>query len=94
VEWHQFMLSVKHGAIRIKDKEDKLIWSKNNKSENYAAKLGYEARMEEEVEGNNKWWWKSIWKLNSPLKISRNYIAKLGYQHRMDDSVEIYMEVE
>jgi hypothetical protein len=49
------MLSVKHSAIRIKDEEDELIWSKNNTSRNYIVKLGYDAMMEEEVEGNKKW---------------------------------------
>lgn len=67
-EWQQFTASLKHNAIRQKDDEDEIILSKNRASRMLIAKLGYEVLVEENVEGEKKWWWKVIWKLSSPLK--------------------------
>jgi len=61
-EWNQYTLQLKHC-----DLEDGLKRSKNKDSRVYTTKVGCAARMKEEV-GEKKWWWKKIWKLNSPLK--------------------------
>jgi hypothetical protein len=66
---NQFMHSLKHNAIKIKDEEDKLIWCKNKVFRNYTTKLGYEAKVEEEAKNERKCWWKNIWKLNCPRKM-------------------------
>jgi len=52
------------------------MWSKNKSLGNYTARLGYEVKMEEEKEGQQRWWWKSNWKLQCSLKarISNNLI--------------------
>jgi hypothetical protein len=55
-EWNHFILSLKHSAIRIKDKEDEVIWARNKATGSYTVKLGYETRMEEEIEGENIRW--------------------------------------
>jgi hypothetical protein len=52
----------------LNDQEDKFKWSKNKGSWIYTTKLGYAAKMEENDEGEKKWWWKNNWKLKFPLK--------------------------
>ena len=54
---NQLISSLKLGAIRLSEKEDEIIWSKNKATKNYIAKLGYDVKNreneEEERDGGN-----------------------------------------
>ena len=65
--WKQYTTSLKHCAIKLKDEEDVVIWSKNRARRIYITKMGYEVKVNRE-EYEQKWWWKVIWKLNCLLK--------------------------
>lgn len=56
-EWNQYILDLKHSALKFNHQEDELKWSENTSVGVYTTKLGYETRMEEEKEGEKKHWW-------------------------------------
>jgi hypothetical protein len=51
-----YTASLRHSAIKLKDEEEKIIWSKKKASGMYTATLGYEAKAVESEEGERKWW--------------------------------------
>ena len=57
-----------HSKNRLKDCEDEIIWSRNKDFGSYTMKVVYEVMMEDEVEGERKWWWKYVCNLNRNLK--------------------------
>jgi hypothetical protein len=59
---------LKHIAILLLDQDDELKYSKNKSTRVFIEKLGYVARIEEEVSKEMVWWWKLVWKLEIPLK--------------------------
>jgi hypothetical protein len=65
--WTPYVQRLKLSAIRIRE-DDELVWSKNSSSRRFTAKLKYKAKFLNEKEGDQKWWWKSIWKITAPLK--------------------------
>lgn len=67
-EWNKYTQDLKHGAIMLNQEKDELTWSRNKDMGVYTAKLEYAAKKDDEEVRDNKWWWKKVWKLNSPLK--------------------------
>jgi hypothetical protein len=66
--WTLSVQKLKQSAIRLREEEDEIVWSKNNSSGRYTTQLGYKAMFRVEEENDRKWWWKSVWKIKSPIK--------------------------
>lgn len=52
-EWNQYIKLLSHSAIKRNEDEDQLKWSKNIRTGEYTVKLGYSARIEEDL-GNER----------------------------------------
>jgi hypothetical protein len=50
------------------NEEYEIVCSKNKVARSFTTKLGYEARIKEEIENEKAQWWKNIWKLRCLLK--------------------------
>jgi hypothetical protein len=68
-EWTHYIDSLKHSAICLSDRDDELCWSKNVATRTLTVKLGYIAKIGENVGVERWWWWKVTWKLPCPLKV-------------------------
>jgi len=66
-EMDRFIKALKYSHIRLREREDTLIWDKDP-SGIYTPKAGYSAISLESLLHDAKWWWKSLWKLKCPPK--------------------------
>ena len=69
VEWDNFTMGLKHCVFRMSRESDSFFWSWNESFCHITTKNAYEALCFSSLEMNTKWWYKSIWKWNAPLKI-------------------------
>jgi len=53
--------------IMLNDEEDSLVWEEDPGGK-YTPKAGYIVLSSEEVQREQVWWWKSLWKLECPAK--------------------------
>ena len=63
-------------AICLNDLDDELSWSINKSLRFLATKLGYETKINKDLEVERLWWWywwKVVWKLVCKLK-SKNFL--------------------
>jgi hypothetical protein len=68
-EWKRYTNLLIAINVRLKEKEDQLIWSLNQTGAN-VPRLGYKALAKEGREAKQIWWWKMKWKLKWPTKIN------------------------
>jgi hypothetical protein len=67
-EWRLYVNLLNHNAICLKDSNDELSWSINKSLWVLTTKLGYETKINKDLEVERLWWWKVVWKLVCPLK--------------------------
>ena len=68
-EWNRFLNLLVTNHVHLGSSPDKLVWTKNPKTRQFTARLGYQATMEEQAAGGEiHWWWKKLWQIQSPLK--------------------------
>jgi len=64
-----FIKVINHCGIRLSELEDEKVWSWNVSTGWVSAKLAYEAISLSYEDYVDKWWHKSLWKWNAPLKL-------------------------
>ena len=67
-EWNRFLNLLVTIFFHLGSELDRIIWTKNPKSGQYSAKLGYEVAIKELIVREDQWWRKRLWKIQSPLK--------------------------
>jgi hypothetical protein len=68
-EWDNFVTYLRCSGIRLKNSNDKLVWSWNRSTGTVTAKLAYQSILYFNKLEERKWWFKAIWKLNIPTKL-------------------------
>jgi len=66
-DFELYIAGLKRSHIRLRDKEDELIWDEDP-SGIYTPKAGYLALSTELTPTETKWWWKKLWKIKCPPK--------------------------
>jgi len=66
-ELEKYIKALKKSHIRLREREDILIWEKDPGGI-YTPKAGYRAISLESIHHDSKWWWKKLWKLKCPPK--------------------------
>ena len=51
-----------------REKEDKLVWTKNIVNGDFSTKLGYKTWAWDQHQGEKMKWWKNLWKAEGPLE--------------------------
>jgi len=66
-EFDRYISALRNSHIRLRDREDTLIWEKDPGGE-YSPKAGYLSISQEPELDGTKWWWKKLWKTKCPPK--------------------------
>jgi hypothetical protein len=69
-EWNNFLLILKSSGITLNNTNDKIVWSWNKAMGTITANLAYQSISNNYHKERTRWWFKSIWKVNIPSKIT------------------------
>jgi len=90
LEWENFILYLRTNGISLNDSSDNLVWSWNWALGTVSVKLTYQSILFSNLKGENRWWFKAIWKVNVPSKIicfiwlclMNSILIEVNYQRR------------
>jgi hypothetical protein len=68
-KWSNFLLVLRSSGISLNNSKDKIVWSWNMAMGSVTANLAYQSISFINHMDGNRWWYKSIWKVNIPSKI-------------------------
>lgn len=69
-QWDNFVSILNSSDILLKNTKDKLVWSWNRSTGAITANLTYQSNLFLNNMEERKWWYKAIWDLNIPIKLT------------------------
>jgi len=69
-EWNDYILNLKSSGIILNNSNDKIVWSCNRATGIVTIDLAYKSISYKQNKEIFKWWYKAIWKVNVPSKIT------------------------
>jgi hypothetical protein len=73
-KWDNFVSILNSSDILLKNSNDKLVWSWNRSTGAVTANLAYQSILYLNNMEERKWWYKAIWDLNIPIKLTMLYV--------------------
>jgi hypothetical protein len=68
-EWEKFVTILKCSGIHLKNTNDKIVWTWNRSTGEVTTNLAYQSILYLNQMEERRWWYKSIWKVNIPVKM-------------------------
>ena len=69
MRWDSYIEIIKEVGVRLKAKNDKLVWQENKKTGIITAKLSYNFIVKDWSKEEKRWWYKYLWKWNLPQEL-------------------------